>query len=71
MKPSLPLLGIKDNSWYLLKDSSLRGTQAANLQVSLLDEIQRVSQLHLSEVPVHLMGGSALLMEGTVSCPVS
>lgn len=56
MKPSLPLLGIKDNSWYLLKDSSLRGTQAANLQVSLLDEIQRVSQLHLSEVPVHLWG---------------
>jgi len=70
MRPSLSLVGIKDNSWYLLKESNLRGTQAANLQTSLLDESQRVSQLCLCEVPVHLMGVSASPMQGTLSRPV-
>lgn len=64
-RPSRSLLGIEDNSWYLLKDSNLRGTQAVNLETSLLDESQRASQLTLCEVPVHLMRVSALPMKGT------
>lgn len=69
-RPSLSLLGAKHNSWYLLKESNLRETQAVNLQMSLLDESQRASQLSLCEVPVHLMGVSASPMKAARSCPV-
>lgn len=55
-RPSRSSLGVKDKSWCLLKESNLRGTQAVNLQMSLLDGSQRVSQLCLSEVPIYLMG---------------
>lgn len=50
----------------------MRRTQPVNLQTSLLDESQRVSQLCLCELPVHLRGGVCFTNEGNnvMCCPM-
>lgn len=68
--PSLSLLGAEDNSWYLLKESNLRGMLAVNLQASLLDKSQRASQLHLCKDPDRAMAVFALPLRAAASHPV-